>query len=119
MRKLILLFSLAAFIGLSSFETSGVKVDHRTTENVIKIKIAPNQDVFTKHAQEFMVVTLTRAANSEDHPCSGSCVCDKWTASGTGYYRACGCYTWGFWYEYKPCYYCVPQPNYGSTCQNG
>ena len=108
------------FIGLSSFDSKPVEVKKLTG----KILIHSHQDVFTKYAQEALVITVQRATSGI--PCSqGACVCTNWyPAQGNtsvGYWRQCGCYGEmnNFWNEYKPCYYCVPTPNYGQDCQNG
>jgi hypothetical protein len=95
-------------------------VEEKKTD--VSIKLAPNADVFTEIGQTKILMALNGQS-----PCSyGSCVCDNWREitpgnPNSGYARACGCYGEinNYWYEFKPCWYCVPSPNYGSECQNG
>lgn len=120
MKYLVFIFSLIAFVGLSSFDVPNHKPE------VTKVNLPPDNNVFSSQGQDFIKFqVLTGVTLANDIPCPvGACVCDNWRpASGnvnTGYYRACGCYSGGgFWYEYKACGYCVPEPNWGWECQNG
>lgn len=93
----------------------------------LKINLPPDNNVFSHQGQTFITFQLlTGITLSNSIPCArGACVCTQWyPASGnvnTGYYRQCGCFGEfnNYWNEYKPCAYCVPEPNWGWECQNG
>lgn len=135
MRKLFLALSLILAATMSSFDTKKEPVKESVKTEIasdvdaaemFKVNLPPDNNVFSKNGQTFIQFQLnTGKTLSRDIPCSqGACVCTNWYPEGnggTGYWRQCGCYGEinNYWNEYRPCYYCVPTPNYGKDCQNG